>query len=200
MSKLSRDKGKRYGLLTVIKEAQRIKGHAMLTCECDCGNVKTFRVAHLEQGVSKSCGCRIRKHGMHKTITYKSWSGMLHRCNCKSASSYARYGGRGIKVCNRWKSFSRFIKDMGKRPNPSYSLDRINVNGNYEPNNCRWVKNDIQQNNKCNTVYLTAFGEKKPITSWIKDPRCKLSASGLRKRIAKGWSHEKALTYSPYAN
>jgi len=110
------------------------------TFRCDCGNTFIARVENVCSGNTKSCGCLKTKHGMTDTLTYRSWDSMISRCCRSSKSNYSAYGGRGIRVCDEWRIFTNFLRDMGVRPGKEYQLDRINNDGNYEPSNCRWVK------------------------------------------------------------
>lgn len=138
----------------------------MWYCKCDCGVMCWKNAPLLRRGVIKSCGCLIgeflrktrRTHGYSATPTYASWIAMLRRCNDEKGLAYSYYGGRGIKVCDRWKSFENFLADMGERPDKT-SLDRIDSDGNYEPTNCRWSDLIQQGRNKRNTVYVSYQGE-----------------------------------------
>ena len=129
----------------------------MFLCKCSCGIEKAVLLSQLRSGKSKSCGCyRIDKrvkHGMSKTKIYRTWLNMIHRCNNPKVNYYCHYGGRGIKVCERWMKFENFYADMGEQPENTY-LDRINPNDNYQPSNCRWATWDEQCNNKRNTKYI----------------------------------------------
>jgi len=135
---------------------------ALWNCLCECGTKVIISGTNLRKNRAKSCGClkkertallnksgdNNRKHGLYKSSTYKSWSSMIGRCTNKNNSSFNDYGARGIRVCQQWLSdFRFFLKDMGKRPDGT-SLDRIDVDGNYEPNNCRWATAKEQANNK----------------------------------------------------
>lgn len=152
----------RYNKLTIIEETIDINtkyNRKMVICKCDCGNIITTRLSSVKSGNTKSCGCykneitkkiglNNKKHGMSFSKEHNSWKSMKDRCLNTNHIFYKNYGGRGIKVCDRWiNSFENFYQDMGKRP-LGKTLDRINVNGNYEPSNCRWATIEEQNKNK----------------------------------------------------
>ena len=138
--------GKKFDRWTVLERRGNTDHdcHSLWLCRCDCGTTRLVRGSHLTRGKSKSCGClRIevtRKHGMSRTLLYRVWASMLGRCLNPSAQGYNSYGGRGIRVCDRWRqSFMAFYMDVGDRPSSKHWLDRMEVNGNYEPGNVRWA-------------------------------------------------------------
>ena len=164
----------RFGRLTVMHEAEKRGQKARWLCTCDCGNTATVQSSNLTTGHTSSCGCVTKElqskraterntiHG-HNTVSYKSptwqsWHAMMCRCYSRSHKSYPSYGGRGIVVCERWKSFVEFYKDMGDRPD-GLTIERMNVNGNYEPGNCRWASASDQQRNRRDNWWKWAANE-----------------------------------------
>lgn len=145
-------------------------------CLCDCGNYKSISESNLlYKDKTESCGCLIgygnKKHGYTKKgealkPTYSCWVQMRFRCRNKNHISYKNYGGRGITICERWNKFENFLEDMGERPSLNHSIDRINVNGHYEPGNCRWETNHLQHRNRRDNVFITYNGVTKCKTDW----------------------------------
>ena len=119
--------------------------------QCECGRTKKVPTYRIQAGVSTKCPhCRIKTHGMSYTSTFRIWAGMFRRCYNKNFKNYSYYGGRGIKICDRWNKFENFLSDMGERP-VGLSIDRINNNGDYEPSNCRWATAKEQRANTRNS-------------------------------------------------
>lgn len=144
--------GQKFHRLTVLRKVGRDKFKFLLwECQCDCGNKTIVRGYHLRYNRTRSCGClgsrygNLRKENLQE---HRSWSGMMQRCYNKKNQNYKYYGGRGIKVSERWRYFPNFLKDMGVRPDPKLTLDRINNNDNYQLDNCRWATRKIQAGNR----------------------------------------------------
>ena len=145
--------GQRFGRLIAVEPTEERISHRCVVwrCLCDCGRECFVSSLNLRQGHTKSCGCfalDVRtSHGRAATGEYKSWHGMIDRCENSKHPKFARYGGRGIFACKRWHVFENFFKDMGPRPKGT-SIDRINNDGNYEPGNCKWSTPTEQNNNR----------------------------------------------------
>ena len=189
-------------MLFVLEDAERINPkRPRYKCLCDCGNYSIVEGRHLRDGKIKSCGCLAKKrigdfsrtHGMTNSPEYKTWSGIKRRCLNKNDARYHHYGGRGILICERWKnSFEAFLYDMGEKPHGNYSIERIDFNGHYEPTNCKWIKNEVQQKNKRSNVILSSSGKTMILSDWAKETG--LSASTISARLRYGWSVDDALS------
>jgi hypothetical protein len=163
--------GKRFGMLQAIElhDAPGSRKALRWRCLCDCGATVLIGGDSLRTGNSQSCGCvrkqrfanMITKHGGHGTPEYIAWQGMLDRCHNPKNKRYHRYGMRGIGVCDRWRhSFDNFLADMGKKPSAFHSIDRVENDGNYHPNNCRWATKSEQANNTSTNRVLDICGQK----------------------------------------
>lgn len=198
--------GQRFERWTVVGYAgKRSNNAAIWLCRCDCGTEKRVASSSLIQGHSRSCGCltaettrkRRTTHGMSASKEYKTWQMMIDRCTNPNSGKYAYYGGRGISVCARWlESFENFIADMGSRPSNHHSIDRIDSNGPYSPENCRWATLEEQRNNQGNNHLLTFEGKTLTIAEWAK--LTGISQSIIKNRINRyQWTVERALTTPP---
>jgi len=142
--------GSKFGLLTVhyVDRDYYKHHHAIAFCLCDCGGSHKVRTDSLLRGETKSCGCLVRTHGKSKTSTYMTWYCMVGRCTKPEDVGFRWYGGRGIRVCERWLKFENFLEDMGEKPSKDHTLDRMDVDGNYELDNCRWATKAEQSSNR----------------------------------------------------
>jgi len=153
----------KYNLLTVIAEAERNKhNQRRVVAQCDCGSVKTYTFYNLKTGGVKSCGCLKRKvtetrHQMTNSRLYQIWENIIQRCTNPKAPNYHNYGGRGIKLCDEWKSFINFYEDMKEGYADELSIDRINNDGDYEKGNCRWATRKAQSNNSRNVLNAKGY-------------------------------------------
>lgn len=200
--------GQRYGKLTVIKPGESINGHTRWLCVCDCGKEAIVTTSHLRNGSTKSCGCfqdyarRNRPSQYHpKDVRnrrlYQIWYSMCRRCNDKTHKGYHRYGGRGISVCSDWNQYESFARwALSHEYDESLTIDRIDNDGNYEPNNCRWVTIKKQLSNTCRNRFETINGETKTVTEWAEEYG--VNANTVLTRMSKGISILDALTMKPY--
>jgi len=163
------------GRWTVIAQAKSKGVYKHWLCQCQCGTKKIVSQSDLRRGNSRSCGCLrkellIKRSSIHghaartyHSPEYKSWTSMLCRCRDKQDRDY---GGRGVQVCRQWRKFKNFLADMGSKPSRQHTIERIDVNGNYEPGNCRWATRKEQTRNQRNNIRITAFGNNLLLIEW----------------------------------
>lgn len=197
---------KRFGRLVALRICGKQRQHNLWECKCDCGKIHNVRSTHLTDGRIMSCGCLHRerasmsmfKHGMSETPEFRVWTRMRSRCLDKNCKSYKDYGGRGIKICVRWDAFANFFSDMGVRPSPGHSIERIENNLGYSPINCRWATKLEQARNKRNNRFITVNGVRRCMGEWAEVTG--LSPSVIGNRIYSGWSEQEAVTLPLHAN
>lgn len=212
MSRLIDMTGQTFGRLTVVGRGPDYirPGDGMREprweCLCVCGGRKCCARSNLLRGLTQSCGClhsevtsaRHTTHGATvggmKTVEFTTWVSMIQRCYDPSATSYGRYGARGITVCERWRSsFANFLSDMGQRPTPKHSIERSNNAGNYDPGNCRWATTIEQGRNTRRNRLITFCGETLCMSAWAE--RTGIPYSAIARRLSLGWPAEKTLTH-----
>lgn len=192
--------GQTFGRLTVEGLASIGAHHSTnYTCRCTCGTVKVINGGNLRSGKQVSCGCYradkkpTLRHGMSHTSTHKALAHIKERCHNPKSKSYHRYGGVGVTVCERWRnSFDAFLEDMGPKPSPELSIDRIENSKGYEPGNCRWATDIEQANNQSRNIHLTWKGKTQTIAEWCRETGMKYCVLISRKNL--GWSDEDALS------
>lgn len=199
--------GERFGKLIVIRfEGYKVfnDGHkrSKWFCKCDCGKEITVMGGALTSGNTKSCGCsrhifdntKKKSHGMRNSRLYRVWINMRVRCNNPKCKRYPNYGGRGIKVCEEWDKNSMAFIDWALKNgyNENLTIDRIDVDGDYEPNNCRWIDMQEQQNNRTNNRVIEFNGEKHTVKQWSRITG--IHNDTLLYRLKRGWSIERTLT------
>ena len=186
--------GQKFGKLKVLSFIGMKNGKSCWLCQCECKKKRIVVRGNLVSSNTKSCGCLRggkQKHGFSKHELYCVWKGMMRRCYDPRVESYSRYGNRNIKVCDRWKIFPNFVKDMSPRPDGT-TLDRIDNDGDYTPDNCRWATIKEQNWNSRNNRVVEYQGESRILMDWAKT--LKLNYQALWIRLKKGWPVEKAFT------
>lgn len=196
--------GRRFGRLKVLRRHKESTpaGKARWICHCDCGKEAVVISPSLIAGRTRSCGClhdevsgaRLRTHGMSKTQPeYSPWKAMRSRCGNKAHRSYHLYGGRGIRVCSRWGSFTKFLNDMGPRPTARHSIERKDPNGDYEPTNCYWATPVEQSRNRRWCKRYEYLGESLTLPEWC--DRLQLDYRLMYSRLSiHGWPFEMAVS------
>lgn len=195
--------GQQFGRLTAMSRAEDSKGgKTRWLCKCQCGNECVVHASSLRSGNTKSCGClrneksheRATTHGMSKSPLFGVWWAMISRCENENNASYKNYGGRGISVCDEWHDSSTFFEwalDNGYKR--GLSIERVDVNKGYEPNNCKWITKEEQARNKTNNLMIEIGETTKCLAQWCEEYGIEYSTA--YQRIKKlGWESEKALT------
>jgi hypothetical protein len=181
--------GRSFGRLTVVRQAFS-SGRTRWTCRCTCGTCKDILSTSLLNGSSQSCGCfrrelvtaTNRSHGQTGSLTYVSWSSMWTRCTNKNRQVWKYYGGRGIEVCKRWKSFEAFLEDMGTRPS-GLTLERRDTDGHYSKKNCYWATRKQQALSRRNSRWVVYNGRRQTISAWAAE--LGWSWSAMRNRLER---------------
>ena len=192
--------GQRFGILTVTGFSHQAR-QGYWICACECGGRSTVRRGDLITGRTKSCGCLSGvRHGGSSFPEYGNWAHMIRRTKPNPEQKYQRnYADRGITVCDRWKvgengvaGFACFLNDMGRRPTPLHSIDRIDNNGNYEPQNCRWALPKEQSRNQRKTLFVDFNGRRYPVAE-AAERFATVKKGQVVKRLKSGWTPEQAL-------
>lgn len=202
MSKIKDLTGQKFTRLTVIGLHEIRARKSYWNCVCECGNNLTTRSDALTSGRARSCGClhkesaskifkdRNTTHGKTGTRTYNIWCGIVTRCTNENTSYFKHYGGRGISICERWLTFENFLSDMGECPS-GLSIDRIDVNCDYEPSNCRWTDMKTQQRNTRKNRLLTHNNKTHCVSEWAEIYG--VGRSLIKDRLRLGWDTQKAI-------
>lgn len=197
--------GRRFSRLLVSEYVGKTGSRHKYSAVCDCGSIKVVARLDLKSGHTSSCGCYRKQVAWKNRVTHghtvnsraspehRAWWSMIERCENEDHAAFHNYGGRGISVCERWRtSFVQFLEDVGDRPGVGYSLDRINNDGNYEPGNVRWATRTQQARNTRHTLNLSYDGRSQCLSDWARE--IGISKNALSDRLKRGWSIEKALT------
>ncbi len=197
------DKFHRLTILKVKTDTFNAKRQFYPNClvQCDCDVTKEVNRGNVSRGLTKSCGCLFKEvmsdangtHRMSNCPEYGVWLSMKSRCKHKSQVSFRNYGGRGIKVCDRWQSFEKFYSDMGERPSPDHQIERLDNDGDYEPGNCTWVLRKAQCRNRRSNRKIMFRGETKTLVEWCEIMEIDYNMVEQRLRVLH-WSPERALT------
>lgn len=196
--------GNKFGRWTVLGFERSDRHGLQWRCKCECGKEKVVLGTHLRYGNSRSCGClkseltadRSTTHGHTKnrfpSPEYNSYSGMMQRCYYTKHKRYCAYGGRGIRVCKRWReSFENFIADMGVKPSEAHSIERKNNDGHYEPSNCVWATKEEQGSNTRQNHLIQCGGKCQTLARWSRETG--IGETTITRRLKLGWSAEDAL-------
>lgn len=195
--------GKTQGLWTVLAVAKTRRTGPYVLCRCACGKEREIYAYTIHTGKNLGCqSCRSHRRRTSKSLMgsdlYSTWANMMSRCHSPTNRKWNYYGGRGITVCERWHSSENFIKDMSPRPSSKHSLDRIDNNKGYSPENCRWATHRVQCRNKRNNKIITFEGVERPLWEWAE--KLNISPKTIKSRLRLGWCAERALSTPVDAN
>ena len=193
--------GQTYNRLTALRRVA-VRGKFYWLCRCTCGNDTYTDTTKLKSGAVKSCGCK-RKESARRVVhggakrgehsgAYKTWCSLKQRCLNPRNRDYKNYGARGITVCEHWLKFENFLADMGERPSGKHTIERKNNDRGYNPKNCEWMLRAGQNNNRRNSLHITAFGETRTLADWARHTG--INYTTIQMRIYKGMDPEKAMT------
>lgn len=199
--------GDTYQLWTVIGgPLGRLDSHGKrilyYPCRCVCGTERPIMVANLRAGYAQSCGCLRRRerkhtqtHNASRTPLYKSWHAIRYRCKNDECPGYENWGGRGITICPEWDDSYEAFRDwsLANGYKKGLSIERVDNELGYSPDNCKWIPRGDQNLNKRNNRRVTAFGETKVVSDWVRDPRCTVTHGAILTRLKKGWDTEFAI-------
>lgn len=189
--------GQRFGeLIAIARTDNATTGKTRWLCKCDCGEFSKTETYKLTSGHSKTCGCSKDRpthitHGLSHLPEYRIWDGINQRTKNPKCGHYDRYGGRGITICERWNLFVNFLDDMGKRPSKDFTIERIDNNKGYSPENCKWDTRTNQARNRRSSRIITIDGVSKVLASWIED--LNICRSTFYRRQKRGLSDRKSL-------
>ena len=189
--------GEKYGSLLIIDNAEDFidkkgKRKRMVLCVCDCGNRLTVRLGKIKERKTDKCFCNVQSHGLSSSKIYHIWSSMRYRCDNELSSSYKNYGGRGISYDDRWAYFINFYNDMNSGYKEGLEIERINNNGNYCKENCKWATRKEQSLNKRTNVFIKHKGQMKTISQWSKITG--INRTTIQARIKRGWKEDVLLS------
>lgn len=194
--------GQRFGRLEVLERAENRCGRTCWKCRCECGTIKDIPAKTLRNGTAQSCGCLQKErasiarstHRMRHTRLYGVWVGMRNRCSDPDNIGYHLYGGRGIEVCPEWRDSFEVFRDWAIENGyqEGLTIDRIDTDGPYSPENCRWITQKQQQNNRRNNKHLVLNGENHTMSEWAEITGIKVAT--IHARLKRGWSVDRTLT------
>lgn len=189
--------GQTFGRLTVVEPSRNDKGKITWICTCSCGGSIEVEPIRLRLGKTKSCGClrsettrvknaaKTKQDARKRNPLYYRWASMLQRCENPKNPAYHNYGARGIKVCDRWREdFANYMQDVGAPPTSNHTLDRIDNDGDYSPENCRWAESKEQLRNQRRSIFITVEGVTKHAKEWSEEPN--ISYQTLTKMFRRG--------------